>query len=60
MHAATPENVMSFVEGCKVRVDPLQLLTANPEQRALDSAVMDLMRAQESVTGAISVQVTVV
>lgn len=45
------EHVLGFVEGCHIRVDPLPLLTAQPDQKLVQVAVGDLIEAQDVASG---------
>jgi hypothetical protein len=45
------EQVLGFVDGRQVRLDPVMLLTAQPDQRNLQKAVADLIQAQDSAAG---------
>jgi hypothetical protein len=51
IHEDAVEHVVGFVEGCQVRLDPLLLLTAQPDERNLQNAVADLLRVQDSAAG---------
>lgn len=45
------EHVLGFVEACRSRLDPLQLLAAVPDPRMVQLAVGDLIQAQDKAAG---------
>lgn len=45
-------SVLGFVEGVRSRVDAVQVLAAQPDQRMVQLAVGDLIEAQDKAAGA--------